>query len=178
MDKQNLRNMVLAGVLTVLILFGWDAVMKHYYPNMNKAPVAAASAPADSSAAVPVAPATTKPTREGGLTDAADQALEAKDLASALNLATRVAIAAPGLTGSINLLGGVVDDLSTARHTASVDVPARRSGSSPRLARRPSSSRSSAGSAPIAPPMPRCPAVRPNGPRPPGSGLPRKVRLR
>ena len=127
MDKQNLRNMVLAGVLTVVTLFGWDAVMRHYYPNMNKLPVAAAGAPAagtiagTNGVAAPQAPSTAKPTREGGLTDAADQALEAKDLVTALNPATRVAIAAPGLTGSINLLGGVVDDLSTVRHTASVD---------------------------------------------------------
>ena len=123
MDKQNLRNMVLAGVLTVVILFGWDAVMKYYYPNMNKPPVPVASAPAAGTVGVPLPQASTtgKPTREGGLTDAADQALEAKDLASALNPATRVPIAAPGLSGSINLLGGVVDDLTTNRHSASVE---------------------------------------------------------
>ena len=130
MDKQNLRNMVLAGVLTVVILLGWDAVMKHYYPNMNKPPVVAAAAPVVGSngAPAPQASATGKPTREGGLTDAADQALEAKDLATALNPATRVPIAAPGLSGSINLVGGVVDDLSTNRHTAAAEKnsPAQR----------------------------------------------------
>ena len=123
MDTQNLRNMVLAGVLTVVILFGWDAVMKHYYPNMNKPPEVAASTAAAGTNGVPApqASATPKPTREGGLTDAADQALEAKDLTTALNPATRIPIAAPGLSGSINLVGGVVDDLSTNRHTASVE---------------------------------------------------------
>ena len=130
MDKQNLRNMVLAGVLTVVILLGWDAVMKHFYPNMNKPPVVAAAAPAVGSNGVPApqASATGKPTREGGLTDAADQALEAKDLTTALNPATRVPIAAPGLSGSINLVGGVVDDLSTNRHTAAAEKnsPAQR----------------------------------------------------
>ncbi len=124
MDTQNIRNMVLAGVLTVVILFGWDTVMKHYYPGMNKPPVPAASAPAAAPGAGPQASATGKPTREGGLTDAADQALEAKDLTTALNPATRVPIAAPGLSGSINLVGGVVDDLSTNRHTASVEKDA------------------------------------------------------
>ncbi len=123
MDTQNLRNMVLAGVLTVVILFGWDAVMKHYYPNMNKPPEAAASTAAAGTNGVPVpqTSASAKPTREGGLTEAADQALEAKDLATALNPAMRVPIAAPGLSGSINLVGGVVDDLSTNRHTAAVE---------------------------------------------------------
>ncbi|MCC6926262.1 membrane protein insertase YidC [Novosphingobium sp.] len=117
MDNQNFKNMVLAGVLTLLIFVGWDWGMKYLYPNANKAPVPAASAPA------PAASASTSPahTREGGLTDAADKALEAKDLKTALNPATRVAIAAPGLSGSINLIGGAVDDLTTNRHTAAVE---------------------------------------------------------
>ena len=123
MDKQNLRNMLLAGALTVVILFGWDAVMKYYYPNMNKPPEVAASTAAagTNGGPVPQASATTKPTREGGLTDAADQALEAKDLITALNPAARLPIAAPGLSGSINLVGGVIDDLTTNRHTAAVE---------------------------------------------------------
>ncbi len=117
MDTQNIRNMVLAGVLIVVILFGWDTGVRYFYPNANKAPVAAAS----SAAPAPQASASAKPTREGGLIDAADQALEAKDLATALNPATRVPIAAPGLSGSINLVAAVVDDLLTNRHTASVE---------------------------------------------------------
>ena len=121
MDTQNLRNMLLAGGLAMAILFGWQKVMEHYYPGMNKPPVPAAGAPAAGAAPAPQASASGKPTREGGLTDAADQALEAKDLTTALNPATRVPIAAPGLSGSINLVGGVVDDLSTSRHTASVE---------------------------------------------------------
>ena len=131
MDKQNLRNMLLAGSLAVVILFGWDMLMKHYYPNMNKPAEVAAGAPAAAAAngiPAPQASATGKPTREGGLTNPADQALEAKDLVTALNPATRVPIAAPGLSGSINLVGGVVDDLSTNRHTAAAEKnsPAQR----------------------------------------------------
>ena len=118
MDKQNFRNMVLAGVITLVIFMGWDWGMKYLYPNAGKRPVAAASsaapAPAESGSAA-------KPTREGGLTSPADQALEAKDLKSALNPATRVAIAAPGLSGSINLVGALVDDLATNRHSATTD---------------------------------------------------------
>jgi YidC/Oxa1 family membrane protein insertase len=116
-DTQNFRNMALAGVLIVVILFGWDSAIRYFYPQAAKAP-----APVSSTAApAPQASSSAKPTREGGLTDAADQALEAKDLTTALNPATRVAIAAPGLSGSINLVGGVVDDLSTNRHTASIE---------------------------------------------------------
>ena len=114
MDTNNSRNMILAVVLTALILLGWEAGMRYFYPNANKpAPVAAAS-----QSPAPEPSATAKPTREGGLSSEADKALEAKDLQSALNPASRVAIDAPGLSGSINLAGGVIDDLSLRRHTA------------------------------------------------------------
>lgn len=115
MDKHNQRNLILAVVLTALILFGWDAGMRYLYPNANQ-PAPAASAPA-----APAPTASAKPTREGGLASPADQALEARDLASALKSPSRVAIDAPGLTGSINLVGGGIDDLSTKRHTAALD---------------------------------------------------------
>ncbi len=109
MDNQ--RNIITAVLLTALILFGWDAAMRYYYPNAGKPkPVASAAASAD-------APAAAKPTRDGGLTSAADIALEAKDLKTALAAPGRVPIAAPGLSGSINTLGAVVDDLTTNRHT-------------------------------------------------------------
>ena len=125
MDNQ--RNNILAVLLTALILFGWDAAIKHYYPQANKpqttangpAAPASAGAPAGTGAAPdPQAPG--KPTREGGLTSTADIALEAKDLETALAAPGRVPIAAPGLSGSINPVGAVLDDLSANRHTATI----------------------------------------------------------
>ncbi|PKB14679.1 protein translocase subunit yidC [Novosphingobium kunmingense] len=116
MDKTNSRNMILALALTALLLFGWDAGVRYFYPQASKpapAPVATVAAP---NAAAPA-----RPTREGGLTSAADIALEARDLKTALNPAGRVPIAAPGLSGSINLTGGVVDDLVLNHHTATID---------------------------------------------------------
>ncbi|MEP6867622.1 MAG: membrane protein insertase YidC [Novosphingobium sp.] len=116
---ENQRNLILAVVLSALLFFGWDAGMKHYYPQANK-PVVSQSAPA--------ATASTAPTREGGLASPADRAAEALDLKTALNPATRVPVAAPGLSGSINLTGALLDDLTTNRHTASLnkaDGPAR-----------------------------------------------------
>ena len=59
----NSRNLILAVVLTGLLLFGWDAGMKYFYPNANK-PKAVASAPAN---AAPGTAAATKPTRDGGI---------------------------------------------------------------------------------------------------------------
>jgi YidC/Oxa1 family membrane protein insertase len=111
----NQRNMILAIVLAGLLLFGWDAAVRYFYPQSAQRPQAnrpAAEAPPSAGA-----PAT----REGGLTSAADQALEAKDLKTALAAPGRVKIAAPGLSGSINLTGAVLDDLTVNRHTAAVD---------------------------------------------------------
>jgi len=110
----NQRNLILAVVLTALLFFGWDAGMKHYYPQAAKPAVSVNAPVAEPSAAA-------KPTREGGLTNAADIATEARDLQSALNPAARVPVAAPGLSGSINLVGAVLDDLTTNRHTATID---------------------------------------------------------
>ena len=112
MDNQ--RNIILAVLLTALILFGWDAAIKHFYPHADK-PAPAATASSASPADAPV-----KHTREGGLTSDADVALEARDLKVALASPGRIEIAAPGLSGSINPVGAVLDDLTTTRHTATV----------------------------------------------------------
>ncbi len=116
MDNQ--RNIILAVVLTALILFGWDAGIRYFYPNAGKpAPVATASSGASAAAS---ADAPVKHTREGGLVSQADIALEARDLKVALAAPGRVAIAAPGLSGSINPQGAVIDDLTANRHTDTI----------------------------------------------------------
>jgi len=115
----NQRNLILAVLLTILLIFGWDTGMRYLYPEAHKPKVVATQA------AAPDPAASGKPTREGGLSSPVDQAIEARDLATALNPAGRVAIAAPGLSGSINLTGALVDDLVTNRHSATLD---RKSG--------------------------------------------------
>lgn len=108
---QNQRNIILAVVLTGLLLLGWESAMSWFYPQAAKRPVAAASTPA----------AGAKPGREGGLLNAADVAPEKKDLRAELAAGHRVIIDAPGLKGSINLMGALVDDVSMARHRETVD---------------------------------------------------------
>ena len=112
MDNQ--RNIILAVVLTALILFGWDAGMRYFYPQ------AAQTQPAATASTSQDAAAPAKPTREGGLTSPADIALEAKDIKTALASPWRIRIAAPGLSGSLNPIGALVDDLMLNRHTATV----------------------------------------------------------
>jgi YidC/Oxa1 family membrane protein insertase len=115
MDNQ--RNLIWTVVLMGLLLIGWDMGMKYFYPQ-PKTPVAVASTTAPGAPAADGKPA--KPTREGGLTTAADIALEQKDLQQTLSGGNRVAIDAPGLKGSINLTGGLLDDLTLARHRETI----------------------------------------------------------
>ncbi|WP_374411068.1 membrane protein insertase YidC [Novosphingobium colocasiae] len=112
---QNQRNLILAVLLTALILFGWDAGVRYFYPHANEPAKAAPQAESTSNAG------TTKPTREGGLRDAADMALEKQDLKVALAAPGRVPVVAPGLSGSINLSGAVIDDLVLNRHRETVE---------------------------------------------------------
>jgi len=112
----NQRNLILAVVLSALLLFGWDAGMRYFYPQPAKhAAQTAAPAPTASASSAPKS-------RDGGLATAADRATEAQDLATALKAPGRIPVAAPGLTGSINLTGALLDDLTTNRHTASLDA--------------------------------------------------------
>src|SRR5579863_1115305 len=107
-----------------LLLFGWEFAMQHFYPVHHRAAVVAPSAPV---AAVPTGPGAPEPapaaklTREGGLVGPADIAAETAGLKAALAAPGRVPIAAPGLSGSINLSGAVIDDLVTNRHRTTVD---------------------------------------------------------
>lgn len=122
MDNQ--RNMILAVLLTGLILFGWDFGMRYVYPDAYK-PKPAVSASANATAGADGAPAASatpgKPTREGGLMSDADKALETRELKADLAAGPRVPIAAPGVSGSINLTGALLDDLTLNRHTASIE---------------------------------------------------------
>lgn len=112
---QNQRSIFLAVLLTALVLFGWEAGVGYFYPQA-KTPTQTVAAGGAEEATKP-----TKPTREGGLRDAGAVALEQQDLKTALASGQRIAIAAPGVAGSINLKGGLVDDLVLNRHRETVE---------------------------------------------------------
>ena len=116
MDNQ--RNIILAVLLTALVLFGWEAGVGYFYPQ-TKTPTQAVQAGGAEEAAKPTNVG--KPTREGGLRDATEVALEKQDLKTALTSSNRVPIAAPGLSGSINLQCAVIDDLVLNRHRETVE---------------------------------------------------------
>ena len=120
MDNQ--RNILVAVVLSALLLFGWDWAMSSFYPQPAKVTQTETVATAEglpagtaASGAAPVAaPA-------GGISEGADAAAEVADLDSALAQPGRVKIAAPGISGSINLVGARVDDVVLNRHRESVE---------------------------------------------------------
>ena len=122
----NNRNLLLAVLLSAALLFGWEFLVARIYPEPPK-PVATATAAAQAAggpaeqAEGTAPPPKIKRTREGGLQDAGDIALEAKDLSTELQQADRVKIDAPEVVGSINPVGARVDDIELKTHRQTVD---------------------------------------------------------
>ncbi len=114
MDNQ--RNIIIAVVLSLALLFGFDLVMGQLYP--QPAPSERVTTQADT----PAQRAATQ-SRDGGLTDPLDQAAEIRDLRTELASRNRIAIDAPEVAGSINPVGARVDDivLKTHRQTVAKD---------------------------------------------------------
>jgi YidC/Oxa1 family membrane protein insertase len=120
----NSRNLILAVVLSIALLFGWNFVISRLYPE-PKHPTAPA---AQQTAAVPTGqpqgtapPPKVRPTREGGLQDSGEVALEKKDLATELRQPTRIPIDAPEVHGSINLVGARVDDIELKNYRETIE---------------------------------------------------------
>ena len=98
----NQRNILLAVVLSLVFLFGWDALMGRLYPQPDGGEVVEGrvDTPAEQ-AAVSAAQG------EGDLGGAAP----AVTLDNALSGGNRVRIDAPRIAGSINLVGATIDDI-------------------------------------------------------------------
>ncbi len=114
----NHRNLIVAIALSFLLLVGWNSAMEYFYPQ-PQAPVAGkADTPTEQAATAEnatQAPAT-QHTRTGGLVDPELRALEKADLETALASPDRLPIDAPRVAGSINLKGGVIDDVVLKDH--------------------------------------------------------------
>lgn len=120
MDNQ--RNLLLAVILCGLLLLGWDAGTRWFYPQPEiAAQVEGPAIPGDEAAPVPGSDAKPVRTREGGLTDPVAIAEEKKDLVSALAAPTRVKVDAPEIAGSVNLVGARIDDITLKTHRQTVE---------------------------------------------------------
>ena len=120
----NNRNLILAVVLSIVLFFGWEFAMSRLYPESERpaAPFAEQSAaiPAEQTPGAAPSPKVRR-TREGGLLDAKDIALEQKDLAADLAAPGRVRIDAPEVLGSINPVGARIDDVELRSHRETVE---------------------------------------------------------
>jgi YidC/Oxa1 family membrane protein insertase len=118
MNSEDSRNLILAIVLSLVVLIGWN----YFYgaPQLQRdhqaqtqpnspapSPVAGAAAPPNSTASAPQTPASA--------------ALETKPRAEALAASKRVPIDTASLGGSINLTGGLIDDLSLKAYRETID---------------------------------------------------------
>lgn len=115
----NKRNIILFVVLSAVMLFGWDAFSRWYFP--QPAPKPAVEQTAGSSSAEDEKLRHSRTNREGGLHNAADIAQEQKDLVSDLAAPARVKIAAPDISGSINPVGARIDDLTLNRYRVDIE---------------------------------------------------------
>ena len=102
MDNQ--RNMILAIVLSALVLFGWSALSDRFFPTANPASTKVVEG---KQVAVP----------NPGADPTADAPRALRDRALVLREGPRVRIDTPAVSGSINLTGARVDDLSLKLHT-------------------------------------------------------------
>ncbi|MCS6987292.1 MAG: membrane protein insertase YidC [Sphingomonadaceae bacterium] len=106
------RNLVLATVLMMVVLFGWPLLVERFLGIPATAPPAAPDAAAPPASAPPAAPAVAPP------------AVTPQTLPDALRTSPRVAIRAPRLEGSINLVGARIDDLVLPTHRVRVEAGA------------------------------------------------------
>ena len=113
----NQRNIVLAVVLSGLLLLGWDFALRTFYPEPGQPATPQEQAAQD--AGVPAEPL---PGAERLSADSAAAAVATQkaDLEAALKSPARIPVKAPGLSGSINLTGAVIDDLTLNRHRAAL----------------------------------------------------------
>src|SRR3569832_1456750 len=124
--NETTRNMIIAIVLSVVVLFGWQFFVAG--PQMQKAQQQAELAAQQASAANPgLATSSTAP--NGTTTTAAPAATQTSatggkiytDRVQAIAATQRVSIDTPALKGSINLTGGRLDDLERKKYRETVD---------------------------------------------------------
>ncbi len=106
MDQQ--KNLILAIVLSVAILFGFQYFLA---PKFQTPPTAPATSPSAPQTEVPAAPGTV--TGTGPTTIATRE--------SVLGATPRIKIATPRLSGSIDLVGGKIDDLTLTAYREEPD---------------------------------------------------------
>ncbi len=131
-DKESQKNLVLAIVLSMGVLFAWQFFYAHPREQerqtrirQEQATKPKEQAPAPATPGAPGAPGTAakpdQPRQPGAAPAPADQATIVTTRQGAIDASPRVGIETPSLKGSISLKGGRIDDLVLARYRETVD---------------------------------------------------------
>jgi YidC/Oxa1 family membrane protein insertase len=118
MNSEDRRNFILAIVLSMLVLVGWQ----YFYgaPLMQKERQAQTTASNPTSASANAPSSTSAPGAAAAPTGGASPVME-KTRPEALAATKRVVIDTPSLGGSINLTGGLLDDLFLKAYRETID---------------------------------------------------------
>lgn len=111
---ENQRNIIVAIIMAGLILVGWDLAMGYFYPPAPQSVNAPKTAGTDVDGTTAAPPGTADIAADAAATGP-------RTLTAALQGGARVAIKAPRVSGSINLAGGMVDDLTLTDHRQTID---------------------------------------------------------
>ncbi|MEO6395206.1 MAG: membrane protein insertase YidC, partial [Devosia sp.] len=122
--NENNRNMILAVVLSMVVLFGWQFFVAQ--PQLEKAQrqaeiAAQQAASSDAGIAAPGQGTAGTTTATPGTTAAATTGSTFADRTAAIAASSRVAIETGTLKGSINLTGGRIDDLQLKKYQETID---------------------------------------------------------
>ncbi len=117
MDNQ--RNLLLAVALSGLLILGWDMAMRVFYPqaSLTAETEQTATPPGGDPTAAATAPAASGASEVPGTEAIASGPV---DLDAALESTQRIAIDAPRVAGSINLVGARIDDVVLKDHRQTV----------------------------------------------------------
>lgn len=107
------RNWITAILLSAAILLGWNFVSQKFFPTPKKPDVTTTVAGAPSAT-----PAGTAPSGIPGATAPAGQTI--LPVEAALASGSRVAIETPALSGSINLVGARIDDITLTKYRQTI----------------------------------------------------------
>ena len=107
MHADDKRNILIAAVFTIAILFGWPYIANHFFP-----PAQPPATKIEGGKTTPVAPPTADP--------ALDSASAIRNRAIVLRDAPRIAIETPKLKGSLSLKGARIDDIVLPTYKESV----------------------------------------------------------
>ena len=116
MNSEDSRNLILAIVLSVLVLIGWNYF---YAPKLQQERLNATPAAQSQAASTGSGPASVNGASAPQVEAASDTG--PKTRAEALALSPRVTIDTPALSGSIALKGGLIDDLELKAYRETID---------------------------------------------------------